>query len=148
MPMKKVLILVYLLTYILLFNIKVYGQDSNWGPDCLGIWCLIDVDLSNSTNSSGYTEFPFSNPPEEIGVAKTIRGEVVVLHQGRVNCIGPGRPYIDNELGGAPIRCLDLKWLDMDLLDAECEALVSFPVQKLDLYGSQCYYYIKLVIKR
>ena len=141
--MKKIL-----LSFILCFlisNINIYAQEYHFGPDCLGIWCSIDVDLTTSPTPK-YHEYPFPDPPEEIGVANTIRGEVVIVHQSRVNCIGPGRPYINNELGGNLILCLDL--LDLDLTGEETEALVSFPVQKLSIYGDQCYYYIRIVIKR
>lgn len=141
--MKKILF-----SFILCFlisNISIYAQEYHFGPDCLGVWCSIDVDLTTPPTPK-YHEYPFPDPPEQIGVANTIRGEVVIVHQSRVNCIGPGRPYINNELGGNPILCLDL--LDLDLTGEETEALVSFPVQKLSIYGDQCYYYIRIVIKR
>lgn len=141
--MKKI-ILSFILCF-LISNINIYAQEYHFGPDCLGIWCSIDVDLTTSPTPK-YHEYQFPDPPEEIGVAKTIRGEVVVIHQGHVGCIGPGRPYINNELGGSPILCLDL--LALDLTGEETEALVSFPVQKLSIYGDQCYYYIHIVIKR
>lgn len=129
------------------------------GPDCLGVWCSIDVRLKSDGAGSRTAEYSFPHPPEYLGPMQYNNGYPMYYDNTYFSCIGPGRPYITVN-GGDPVLHLDLKNLEMEVsLTAEIqgnnpdyiETTVEFPVQKVAYaWGGggpyQCYYHIRLVV--
>ena len=130
------------------------------GPDCLGVWCSIDVRLKSDGGGSRTAEYSFPHPPEYLGPMQYNNGYPMYYDNTYFYCIGPGRPYITVD-GGDPVLHLDLNNLEMEVsLMAEqqgnnpdyIETTVEFPVQKM-AYDTgynrpdyQCYYHIRLLV--
>lgn len=101
------------------------------GPDCLGIWCTIDVSLSDPlvNNRLVYT---ISKPPYSI-----------------TGLYGPGMPYISNDSGNT----IDLSFNRFDLipqLDDNDEYTILDVEMTVSNYanGYECHYHIKLILRR
>lgn len=138
-----------------------YAQfEHEHGPDCLGVWCSIDVNLKSDGAGSRTAEYSFPHPPECLGPMQYNNGYPMYYDNTYFQCIGPGRPYITVN-GGDPVLHLDLKNLGLEVgFMAEqqgnnpdyIETTVEFPVQRLAYDPAcheeeyQCYYHIRLVV--
>lgn len=138
MKKLKLLVALALLSFLSSFTATAQSGNQEW----LGVWCTIDVDLANDnpTDWKGYATYSFPCPPEGVG--------------SQVYGIGPGRPYITNNVGTTELH-LDLRNLEMEVnVMAEeqhnttgyVETTVEFPVLKSS-YGTPYYYSIILNVK-
>lgn len=151
--MKK---LTLLLTFALLSVVSALKANAQYehAPDCLGVWCSIDVNLNSDPTDGRYATYSFPHPPECLGPIQYNNGYPMYSDNTYFFCVGPGRPYITVD-GGDPILHLDLKNLEMEAeVMAEqqksanfgyIETTVEFPVQRA-VNGYQCYYHIRLVV--
>ena len=127
------------------------------GPECLGVWCSVDVDLSSSQSYSA--SYPIPHTPEKFGPMQYNNGYPMYSDPTSVTCYGPGNPYI-TILGGEAELHLNLRNLEIEAnMIAEqqgnnsdyVEIMVDFPVQKqfvqFDGCKYQCHYHIRLVVK-
>ena len=159
--MKK---LTLLLTFALLSVVSALKANAQFehehGPDCLGVWCSIDVHLATDPTEGRYASYSFPHPPEYLGPMQYNNGYPMYYDNTYFHIIGPGRPYITCD-GGDPVLHLDLDNLKLEVgLMAEeqgnnpdyIETTVEFPVQKeaYQPFGHggpyQCYYHIRLVV--
>lgn len=101
------------------------------GPDCLGIWCTIDVSLSDPVVNNRLV-YTIPTPPDEI-----------------TGIYGPGMPYFFNNLGNT----VDLYLNKFDLipqLDDTDEYTILDLEMTVNHYvnGYEGHYHIKLVLRR
>ena len=151
--MKK---LTLLLTFVLLSVVSALKANAQAaGPDWLGIWCTIDVNLASDPRDGRYATYSFPHPPECLGPMQYSFGYPMYYDNTYFPCVGYGAPYIIVD-AGEPFLRLDLVQLGRDvelmmegqsMIPDQIEAIIDFPVQKL-IDGYQCYYSIRLAINK
>ena len=120
-----------------------------YGSDCLGVLCTIDVDLSQQKGSPDlvYTIFV---PSEGIYLTKSnyfnSRGPIIQ---------GPGAPYLFNYLGNTVDIHLKRAQMIVEYETEPTERFLELFVDKqvtdfgiTTTYGNQCYYLIRLLITK
>lgn len=157
--MKTLKIFITFLLFEFLSPLMSFGQSEvQHGPDWLGVWCSIDVNLASDPTEGRYASYSFPHPPECLGPMQYNNGYPMYYDNTYFFCDGPGRPYITVN-GGDPILHLDLKNLEIEtelmaeqqgITQGYIETSIEFPVQKEITYlgtgPQQCYYSIRLVV--
>lgn len=158
--MKKIYLIstLFLLFTCLGVKAQTFGNGGN-GPDHLGEFYTIHVNLTSDYRDGLYASYPFPHPPENLGPMQYNNGYPMTYDNTYFRCIGPGRPYV-TVYGGEPVLHLDLYNLETDVNVEEndwmahpiVETLVDLPVQKtVYSYGSgpyQCYYTLRISISK
>lgn len=147
----KTLNLFIIIAFLTIFPFNAKSQILQCGPECLGVWCSVDVNLASTP--SLYASYPIPHTPEYFGPMQYNNGYPMYYDPMNITCQGSGSPYITVQGGEAELH-LNLKRLKLDAtVMAEeqgnnpdyVETMVDFPVQKL--YGSfECHYHIRLVV--
>ena len=144
---------IFAVVILAIFSFSAKSQELSRGPECLGIWCTVDVDLATDGAQGINASYPIPHTPEFFG---NMQGGY--SDSSYVVCYGPGYPHITVQGGEAELH-LNLKNLEIEAtVMAEqqgnntgyVETMVDFPVQRtVNVFGSsiQCHYHIRLVVR-
>lgn len=151
----------FILTLILsVFSVlRAKAQDNPIGPEFLGVWCIIDIDLTNDpVNERGELVYEIADPPEGAGLMGYGNGDMNGdyddwIDYGNIPLTGPGSPYVIKNGNNLEIHFKRVL-LKLEMLDDTAIFDCGLPVKKKvviiasrPVSYQQCYYTVRLVVK-
>ena len=113
------------------------------GPENLGVWQMITVDMVNDPEIDGYLVYEIDEPSDEIGTYG-VEGQFFGLNNSYMhyNLYGCGQPYLSKE-SGVVLLHLRKRFLEADSFGEDCQLTIELPVKRR-VNGRQAFYILQL----